>query len=76
MNRKIIEKMVIPVAKDLGHQQLIDCAGHHLVDLVSHWEVLKGNHQDYLVDNHCNQGDLLQDDTFDYTKNTLLTLKP
>ena len=32
------------------------------------------SHLDYLVDSHYKQGDLLQDDTFDCTKNKSLDL--
>ena len=60
-----------PVVMDSDH--FVDFEGRHLVDLVNHLGVRKDNQKDYLVDNHCMLDDLLQDDTFDYTKNIFET---
>ena len=62
---------------DLDHS--VDLVVRHLVGLVNHLVDLRDSRQvrkDYLVDIHCMLDDLLQDDTFDYTKNNvdLLTL--
>ena len=56
---------------DLDHS--VDLVVRHLVGLVNHLVDLRDSRQvrkDYLVDIHCMLDDLLQDDTFDYTKKT------
>ena len=57
---------------DLDHS--VDLVVRHLVGLVNHLVDLRDSRQvrkDYLVDIHCMLDDLLQDDTFDYTKKHL-----